>query len=129
MHRTLKFPFWGSTAKLAWISFSFFTVLQKEDSFLLQILAASAYDIFSFLIKSRTFTFSLKGSTLGNSLAVQWLGLHALTAEGPGSIPGWGTKIPQAVQCDQKNKVGYGLLFVIFELPAWQLLHFGAFIK
>ena len=25
---------------------------------------------------------------LGNSLAVQWLGLHDLTAEGPGSIPG-----------------------------------------
>ena len=28
---------------------------------------------------------------------VQWLGPHALTAEDPGSIPGWGTKIPQAV--------------------------------
>jgi len=25
-----------------------------------------------------------------NSLAVQWLGLPAFTAEGPGSIPGWG---------------------------------------
>ena len=25
---------------------------------------------------------------LGNSLAVQWLGLHDLTAEGPGSNPG-----------------------------------------
>ena len=32
----------------------------------------------------------------GNSLAVQWLGLHDLTAEGMGSIPGWGTKIPQS---------------------------------
>ena len=39
-----------------------------------------------------------------NSLAVQWLGLHALTAKGPGSIPGGGTKIPQAVQHGQKNK-------------------------
>ena len=29
----------------------------------------------------------------GNSLAVQWLVLYAFTAEGPGSIPGWGTKI------------------------------------
>ena len=28
---------------------------------------------------------------LGNSLAVPWLGFHALTAEGPGSIPGQGT--------------------------------------
>ena len=32
----------------------------------------------------------------GNSLEVQWLGLQALTAEGPGSIPGQGTKIPQS---------------------------------
>ena len=34
---------------------------------------------------------------LGNSLAVQWLGLQvftAFTAEGTGSIPGGGTKIP-----------------------------------
>ena len=32
----------------------------------------------------------------GNSLAVQWLGRHAFTAEGAGSIPDWGTKILQA---------------------------------
>ena len=32
---------------------------------------------------------------LGNSLVVQWLGLHAFTAEGVGSIPDQGTKIPQ----------------------------------
>ena len=38
----------------------------------------------------------------GNSLVVQWLGLSALTAEGLGSIPGRGTKIPQAVRCSQK---------------------------
>ena len=29
----------------------------------------------------------------GNSLGVWWLGLHTFTAEGLGSIPGWGTKI------------------------------------
>ena len=33
---------------------------------------------------------------------VQWLGLRAFTAEGAGSIPGWGTKIPQAVWRSQK---------------------------
>ena len=33
-------------------------------------------------------------SDLGNFLAVQWLGLWASTARVPGSIPGWGTKIP-----------------------------------
>ena len=37
-----------------------------------------------------------RGSVLRNSLAVQWLRLHVFAAEGPGSIPGWGTKIPQA---------------------------------
>ena len=31
----------------------------------------------------------------GNYLVVQWLGYHALTAEGSGSISGRGTKIPQ----------------------------------
>ena len=39
----------------------------------------------------------------GNSLVVQWLGLHASTAGGPGSIPGWGTKILQAAQHGQKK--------------------------
>ena len=39
-----------------------------------------------------------------DSLAIQWLGLRALTAEGPGSTPGWGIKIPQAAWCSQKKK-------------------------
>ena len=34
----------------------------------------------------------------GNSLVVQWLGLRASTAGGPGSIPSRGIKIPQATQ-------------------------------
>ena len=40
----------------------------------------------------------------GDFPAVQWLGLGAFTAEGPGSIPGWGTKIPQVAQRSQINK-------------------------
>ena len=28
---------------------------------------------------------------------VQWLGLHALTAKGLDSVPGWRTKFPQAM--------------------------------
>ena len=32
-----------------------------------------------------------------NSQAVQWLGRLIFTAKGPGSIPGWGTKIPQSM--------------------------------
>ena len=35
----------------------------------------------------------------------QWLRIHAYTAEGAGSIPGWGTKIPHATRCSQKNTV------------------------
>ena len=45
----------------------------------------------------------LKYMTPGNSLAVQWLGLSA-DCLGPGSIPGRGTKIPQASQRGQKKK-------------------------
>ena len=41
---------------------------------------------------------------MGNSLAVQLLGLCAFPAEGPGSIRGWGTKIPQAARSGQKKK-------------------------
>ena len=40
---------------------------------------------------------------LGKSLLVQWLGLHVLPAEGPVSVPGWGTKIPQTEQWGQKR--------------------------
>ena len=43
-------------------------------------------------------------NSVGNSLVVQWLGLHAFTAKGAGSIPGRGTKIPQAAQNGQKKK-------------------------
>ena len=38
-----------------------------------------------------------------NFLAVQWLGFHDFTAEGAGSIPVRGTKVPQAVHCGQKK--------------------------
>ena len=41
--------------------------------------------------------------SLGNSLAVQWLGRCTSTAGGPGSIPAWGTKILQAVQSNRKK--------------------------
>ena len=42
---------------------------------------------------------------VGDFLVVQWLGLHCnFTAEGSGSIPGWGSKIPQAVRCSKKEK-------------------------
>lgn len=39
-----------------------------------------------------------------NTLAVQWLGLGAFFAKGPGSIPGLGAKILQAMQSSQRKK-------------------------
>ena len=38
------------------------------------------------------------------SIADQWLRIHAFTAGGTGSIPGWGTKILSAMQNGQKKK-------------------------
>ena len=35
---------------------------------------------------------------------VQWLRLHASNAEGPGSNPGQGTKIPCDLQCGSRKK-------------------------
>ena len=60
----------------------------------------------------------------GNSLAVQWSGLRTFTAEGAGSIPGRGTKVPQAVWYSQKNyplKAVYRIIKIIlngFHVPS-----------
>ena len=48
--------------------------------------------------------FPSKKTTQGNSLAVQWLGLPAFTAEGAGSIPGQGTKVPASLAGQPKKK-------------------------
>ena len=40
----------------------------------------------------------------GTSLEVQWFRLCTSTAGGTGSIPGWGSRILNAVWCDQKRK-------------------------
>ena len=48
--------------------------------------------------------FSLeKEGNSGKSLMVESLGLRAFTAEGPGSIPGSKTKMPQVTLHSQKN--------------------------
>lgn len=48
--------------------------------------------------------FLLRLLHLGNSLAVQWLGLHAFTVVGPDSIPGWGEQDP-ARSCGVAKKI------------------------
>ena len=45
----------------------------------------------------------VKRQFTGNSLVDQWLELGIFTAKGPGSIPGLGTKVPQAIEHSQKN--------------------------
>ena len=47
-------------------------------------------------------------------MAGQWLGLCAFTAKGLGSVPGQGTKIPQAAQPKKKRKK----ILLIFHRPA-----------
>jgi len=44
---------------------------------------------------------NVKMGSLGTSLAVQWLRLHAPTAGGIGSIPGQGTKILNDARCSR----------------------------
>ena len=48
--------------------------------------------------------FTVRNHRLGNSLAVQSLGLRGSVAEGMVSVPGQGTKIPHAAWCSQKQK-------------------------
>ena len=43
-------------------------------------------------------------NALGNSLVVQWLGLHALPARSLGSILGQGPKVPHAIGHHQKTE-------------------------
>ena len=40
----------------------------------------------------------LKMIKLGNSMVVQWLGLHAVTVLGLSSIPGQETKVPEVAR-------------------------------
>ena len=59
---------------------------------------------------------------LGNSLVVQWLGLHIFTASGLGSIPGQGTKIPQAASHGQKKKTNKIPDFTLRDMGSFQQL-------
>ena len=64
----------------------------------------------------------------GNSLAVQWLGLRNFTAEGLSSIPGQGTKIPQAKRCSKtkQNKTPQNKQN---KKPGWERLGAGVGIE
>ena len=57
------------------------------------------------------FCFNSKLFCFGNSLMVQWLGFCSFTAGSQGSIPGQGTKSPQAVCCSQNKQIKGFVLF------------------
>ena len=57
--------------------------------------------IWCYLPGDRIRSHRLRLSPTGTPLAVQWLRLWAANAGGAGLIPGWGTKIPHALQRDQ----------------------------
>ena len=51
---------------------------------------------------------------------VQWLRLCALTLEGLGSIPGWGTKIPQAMWHGRKKKKKKDINLIQSQHTQWE---------
>ena len=59
--------------------------------------------LFMYIANSRATSKRSKNKSIGNSMLVQWSWLCAFTADGPGSILGWGTKIPQTAQRGQKK--------------------------
>ena len=55
---------------------------------------------------------------LGNSLAVQWLGLHASTAGGTGSIPGRGNYMlhSERKRKEKKNLTLGTYIYILFKI-------------
>ena len=66
--------------------------------------------------EAHVFLHSVLIEGLGNSLVVQWLGPCAFTADGPGLIPGWRTKLPLATWCSWKNEEGTIILKICIYL-------------
>ena len=55
---------------------------------------------------------------------VQWLGVLALTGEGPGSIRGWGTNISQVTQwCPPTQKMVKIVIFMLHLATIKNLYH------
>ena len=91
--------------QVAWICWSYSIISMREHVPFWEILQLS--DEILKLWKARSINTTFKGAQDGNSLSVQWLGLHASTTRGTDLIPSWGNKIPQAVQCTKKKKRRY----------------------
>ena len=105
----VKHSLWGPAVLVAYGGspvvyrlLTYFFVALWTGRIWLEIASSTTFTAFSLRICG--FGFFVLNCYTGNSLAVQWLGLRAFTAEGPGSIPGRGTKIPQAAWCGKKQK-------------------------
>ena len=61
--------------------------------------------VFQVIHESKKKKIKNKIRKMGNSLMVQVLRLHALSAEGPGLIPSLGTKIPQTAAWSKKFRI------------------------
>ena len=59
--------------------------------------------ILNFLIKTSEDYNRIQVSPRQTSLEVQWLRCYTSTPRGRGSVPCWGTKIPNAIWCGQEN--------------------------
>ena len=92
-----------------------YTHLITDSKYVKQNLTGMKGETGKFIITDRDFNTSslvidktieqIRKTREENSLAVQWLGLCTSIAGCMGSIPGQGTKIPQASPCGQKRKI------------------------
>ena len=55
----------------------------------------------------------------GTSLVIQWLRHHTSTARGMGLIPGWGTKIMQAIQPPTQKRTKCEKIVVLHQKLDW----------
>ena len=95
---------WSPTKDFYRLPFSL-SILHKEIPTLGNFLKMAR--VLGFLQSINSLTTIGRSRIHGTSLAVQRLKLRASTARGAGSIPGWGTKIPQiphATWCHKKTK-------------------------
>ena len=67
------------------------------SSFILRTIHMYTYTVLNFKI----YRHFLREKKKRISLMIQWLELGASTAGNPVLIPGWGTEISKATQCDQ----------------------------
>ena len=98
---------WGNSERKERVRHDLVTEQQQDLIFALLIWKLWDSASYSPLLKAvwNTYThFSYKETKEGTPLVVQWLGLHAFSARGSGSIPGWGFKISQARLVWKKKK-------------------------